>query len=339
MDIHCIDMNRLCKFSLILLTATVTTCSCSTASDEPKPDGGKIDLAVPCKGVDFADPFVLLDGDTYYAYGTYNDDGITCFSSTDLKNWKKECVALSKDNSYADHWFWAPEVYKVGNRYLMFYSADEHTCIAESNSPIGPFRQRKQEPLITTEKTIDSTLFTDDDGTHYIYFCRFNTVTNGETVWCAKFDTDNLTYDPETLTLCIRPDDEAWVYEMVNEGTAVVKHGDTYYLTYSGNGYMSPNYGIGYATAKSPMGPWKKYSGNPIFIQPTTQKWGRLEGIGHHAFFKDKEGKDRIVFHAHNKPRTVHPRQMYFSTYSFTDDPEPVMQISTSDITKALTND
>ena len=44
----------------------------------------------------------------------------------------------------------------------------------------------------------------------------------------------------------------------------MLKHKGTYYLMYSGTGADSPNYGIGYATSKSPTGPFVKYAGNPI---------------------------------------------------------------------------
>ena len=38
----------------------------------------------------------------------------------------------------------------------------------------------------------------------------------------------------------------------------VVKHGDTYYLMYSGNGATDTWYAVGYATSKSPLGPFEK---------------------------------------------------------------------------------
>ena len=37
-----------------------------------KAEGGKSQIPL-------ADPYILLDGDTYYAYGTHSDQGIECF--------------------------------------------------------------------------------------------------------------------------------------------------------------------------------------------------------------------------------------------------------------------
>ena len=284
------------------------------------------------KGVEFADPFIMLDGDTYYAYGTRGNRGIEVYTSSDLKEWKHAGLALDINDSYAVRWFWAPEIYKVGDRYLMYYSADEHICVAEAKSPLGPFVQRDKAPMYTGEKAIDNSLFIDTDGTPYLYFDRFN---DGLNIWVAELDDDLMTIKPSTLRPCIKRSQD-WEFEGVNEGSFVTRHGDTYYMTYSGNGYTCPEYGIGVATAPSPLGPWTKSEANPIFQFPLTEKYGRLEGVGHSAMFRDKDGQLRIVFHAHNRPGTVHPREMYISTVSFTDGDAPRMVISQEDIIKPV---
>lgn len=70
----------------------------------------------PSTNLFFGDPFILLDGDTYYAYGTgqNSDTGIEVYKSTDLKEWEgpvgaSEGFALHEDNVYGKKWFWAPE--------------------------------------------------------------------------------------------------------------------------------------------------------------------------------------------------------------------------------------
>ena len=92
--------------------------------------------------VPLADPYILTEGGTYYAYGTHAADGIECFTSTDLKTWQTAGLALSRENTTEERWFWAPEVYKRGDTFFMFYSADEHLYVATATSPTGPFRQR-----------------------------------------------------------------------------------------------------------------------------------------------------------------------------------------------------
>jgi beta-xylosidase len=61
---------------------------------------------------------------------------------------------------------------------------------------------------------------------------------------------------------------------------------------YSGTGADSPNYGIGYATSKSPLGPFKKYEGNPI-----AQRRGKVLGPGHHCVIEAPNGKLWLVYH------------------------------------------
>ena len=263
--------------------------------------------------VPIADPFILLHNDIYYAYGTKSPDGIEVFTSRDLKKWKSAGHALHKKDVWGEKWFWAPEVYKVGDRFLMFYSGDEHVCVAWSDSPLGPFVQKKKRPMME-ERAIDHTLILEEDGTPRIFLDRFKKGVSS--IWTAKLTDDFESIRQKTFHYCIGPD-QPWElkHQRIVEGSAVLKHNGKYYLTYSGNGYPSVYYGIGYAVAEKPEGPWKKYEGNPIFQLP-----GDLKGVGHHAFFKDREGKLRVAFHAHFSDRKVHPRQMYITTAEFVDD-------------------
>ena len=87
-----------------------------------------------------ADPYILFYNDTYYAYGTSRADGFDVYSSKDLKSWERSpSPALSKEDSYGDKWFWAPEVYYVAKdkKFYMYYSVEEHVCVATSDSPLG----------------------------------------------------------------------------------------------------------------------------------------------------------------------------------------------------------
>ncbi len=326
-------MRLISKLTFVMLLVAMTA-SCGRSNGSAGAETADADSCA-WVGVPLADPFILLDGDTYYAYGT-GDTGIDVFTSDDLVHWTPAGRALDQANSYGDHWFWAPEIYKVGDRYLMYYTAEEHVCVAEATSPTGPFKQAEHKPVFAwDERNIDNTLFIDDDGTPYMFFDRL--VPEGLQINVVQLNPDLLTVAPDAeVTKCIERSQD-WEQDNVNEGSYVMKHGDTYYMTYSGNGYTNPGYGLGVATAKSPRGPWTKYEGNPVFQYPANDALGRLEGVGHSAMFRDKEGNLRIVFHAHKEPGTVHPREMYVSDVTFTDDPVPVMQISQERMFKCLT--
>lgn len=267
------------------------------------------------KRVPLGDPFIMLWDDRYYAYGTQSEDGIVVYESDDLITWSvpdgaREGLALHKDDVWGERWFWAPEVYYVNGKFYMYFSAEEHICVATSDSPLGPFKQAVQKPMIADEKCIDNSLFIDDTGMPYLFFDRFN---DGLNMWSAELEGNLLQIKPETMRKCInvsQPWEEVW--PRVNEGCFVIKRNGTYYMTYSANSYESQFYGIGFATATSINGPWIKYEKNPIFQKP-----GDLVGVGHSAMFRDKNGDLRIVFHAHNNKEEIHPRHMYISTVTF----------------------
>lgn len=264
--------------------------------------------------VRYGDPFIMLHDGTYYAYGTSIGKGFEVFVSDDLLTWKRpEGVeqALYRDDTYGAKNFWAPEVYHLNGRFYMFYTAEEHTSVAVADSPLGPFRSiNGNRPYLPDEKNIDNHLFIDDDGRAYLFFDRFN---DGLNIWVADLADDLQSIKPETMTKCVAVSQDWERCEgRVNEGGFVIKHKGKYYLTYSGNGYTSQNYGIGFAVADDIHGEWTKYEGNPIY-----QNVGDLVGIGHSAMFRDKKGRLRIVFHAHKDKDNIHPRGMYISSVGF----------------------
>ncbi len=317
----------------IILFALIFITSCGIAQNpvevETKKDPAYKDSAG--QKVPFGDPFIMLYEDTYYAYGTLEKDGIAVYTSKDLISWEPiKQLALRKEDTWTDKWFWAPEVYFVKGKFYMYFSANEHICVATSDKPTGPFIQLEKKPMMEGEKCIDNSLFIDDDGKPYLFFDRFN---DGLNIWVAEMETDLIHIKTNTLHKCIHvSQDWETVWPRVNEGAFITKHKGIYYMTYSGNSYESPFYGIGFATATNIYGPWTKYDKNPIY-----QKVGSLEGIGHSAMFKDKAGKLRIVFHAHNQPGKIHPRHMYISTVNFVEkDGKTVMEIDPGYLIPAL---
>lgn len=253
-----------------------------------------------------ADPYILCYKDMYYAYGTSRGDGFEVYSSKDLKSWRRAAnLALSKEDSYGDKWFWAPEVYYVGKdkKFYLFYSVEEHICVATSDSPLGPFVQDEKKPILE-EKGIDTSVLFDEDGKAYLYFVRF---TNGNVIWCVELKDNLKEIKEETLTQCIEAT-EPWetVYGKVAEGPSVIKRNGLYYLFYSANDYRSQDYAVGYATSASPFGPWKKSGRNPLL-----HKVDELVGTGHGAPFMDREGKYRYIFHAHKSRTEINQRNAY----------------------------
>ena len=285
-------MKNLCR----LLSAALLVFAAETAKAEPKP-------------LTLADPFVLSHGGKYYAYGTWSGNGIAVAVSSDLRTWTlgggraAEGLALHKDDSYGDHSFWAPEVYRRDGKFIMFYTAQEHVCAAVADSPLGPFRQDEKKPLLE-RKGIDNSLLVDRSGRAWMYYVHFD---RGNTIWLAELEKDCLHVKPGTERMLFRAT-EPWEKNSVVEGPFVVKCGRKYALTYSACDFRNPDYAVGVAFADSPEGPWTKSGENPIL-----RRFRGLEGTGHHSLFKDRDGKWRIVFHAHEAPGRVGLRRTYIA--------------------------
>ena len=256
-----------------------------------------------------ADPFILEDDGWFYIYGTHSNNGIVVYRSQDLKSWgelcgnAKEGLALHKEDSWGEKWFWAPEVYKIGKRYIMTYSAEEHICCAESDSPCGPFVQREKRPYLE-EKGIDSSIFW-DKGNPYIFWVRFQPYG----IWVAPMSNDLSEVKMENAKLVLKPEVNTWehVQAFVSEGPCVIEHEGKYYLTYSCNDYQSQDYAVGFAVSDNVTGPYTRYEGNPILHRHLG-----YVGTGHHSLFKYGKGY-YMVYHAHNSRAKIHPRQTLIS--------------------------
>ena len=105
----------------------------------------------------------------------------------------------------------------------------------------------------------------DDDGSKYLYFsrdCSENDIggINKSEIYGVALNDDMLSLkgEPELLITPAQKWEKASVNPLWNEGPEVIKHNNTYYLSYSANCYASSSYSVGYATSSSPMGPFEK---------------------------------------------------------------------------------
>jgi len=270
------------------------------------------------------DPTILNYKGVYYLYGTgqNSDKGFSVLSSKDLKTWMKPhtgrnggFVLEKGSKTFGSKGFWAPQVVAINNKFCMLYTADENIAIAWSNSPFGPFVQNKVAPLSPDTKQIDPFLFIDNNGKKYLYHVRLG---GGNKIYVAELKDDFSGIVDNTLTLCITAE-AGWEntkgvsQSPITEGPTVMKHKGVYYLFYSANDFRNIDYAVGYATSKSPLGPWNKYEKNPIISRSMIGH----NGTGHGDLFKDQKGNLQYVFHVHNSDSTVSPRQTFITGLRF----------------------
>jgi beta-xylosidase len=262
--------------------------------------------------IHLADPTIFHFDKTYYLYGTVEGaagNGFLVYTSSNLKSWKLNDknggYALKKGDAFGNTGFWAPQVFIYNKKFYMAYVANENIAIAESDRPTGPFKQKQIQPLAAPVKQIDPFVFIDDDGKKYLYHVR---LTNGNKIFVAEMTDDFSSIKTETLRECITAT-ENWENTAntswpVTEGPSVLKHKGVYYLFYTANDFRNPDYAVGYATSNSPLGPWQKFSGNPVINKNMLGE----NGTGHGDFFK-KRKQYFYVFHTHNSHTQVRPRK------------------------------
>ena len=250
-----------------------------------------------------ADPGVLFYDGKYYCYSTSAPIGYYVYTSDDMVNWKNEglCCDMAWGISKSGY-YWAPEVIEHNGKFYMIMTVDERIGFAVADSPLGPFIPEKTWLF---DKTIDGHVFIDDDGQAYLYYVSWR---DGHEygIYGCELEDDIVTVREGTEVQLLKPK-EAWekVDGNVTEGPFLLKHNGIYYLTYSGTGYTSPDYAVGYATSDQPLGTYARYEGNPILSR--TEK---LYGPGHHSFTTSPDGSELfIVYHVHNTSE-VHPRKI-----------------------------
>jgi beta-xylosidase len=276
-----------------------------------------------------ADPSILYHDQTYYLYGTSAGDGFLCWSSPNLVDWQPLGYAYQRDeNSWGKGSYWAPEVVRYKDKFYMVFSCNGESgeqinlrvCLAVSDRPEGPFKELYVPWFDHNYSCIDGHIFIDDDGLPYLFYEKVGVV--GEPwnqdgyLWGMIFGAqlaDDLSL-PETVphTLCLYVD-EPWegsksMQARSCEGMTVFKNNGHYYMTYSCNHFTDPNYGVGYATSKIPLGMWSKSKDNPILSRNTDIG---VSGPGHNCITKSPDGKEYfIVYHSHADSRNPSGRRL-----------------------------
>lgn len=104
-------------------------------------------------------------------------ESVTCYSSTDLVNWKFEADVLSKEEVNREGVTWLGRLGVVYveqlNTYAIVVQHGGKVMFAVSDSPTGQFKWHQEismMDMIGTSNTGDQTVFTDDDGKSYLVY-------------------------------------------------------------------------------------------------------------------------------------------------------------------------
>ncbi|MDQ3927806.1 MAG: glycoside hydrolase family 43 protein [Chloroflexota bacterium] len=266
---------------------------------------------------DFPDPGITNVDGVYYAYATNSGNkNVQVAKSTDLVHWEMLRDALPGISKWAKLQFgnvWAPEVMKIGEQYVMYYTARDKAsnvqCIgvATSATPEGPFQDPRTEPFVCQPGqggSIDPSPFRDGDKL-YLYWKNDGNCCGGITyIYVQEMSPDGLTLVGEPKQLV--QNDTRWE-GVVIEAPTMWKEGDRYFLFFSGNIYNGLDYAVGYATCQSATGPCQDAPENPIL--KTSLERPPVISPGHQTVVTDKDGETWMVYHAWESPPSGTPRR------------------------------
>lgn len=264
------------KIRLTLLLAFL--CSLALNAATPMDQGGKW-LDTDGNPINAHGGGMLFHDGKYYWYGEYKKGatvlpewatwecyrtdvtGVSCYSSSDLENWKFEGVVLSAVPSDPNHDLHPSKVLErpkvvynqATGKFVMWAhveSADYSKAmagVAVADSPTGPFTYlgsfRPNDAM-----SRDQTVFVDDDGKAY----QFASSENNATMYVNELTDDYLRPTGNFTRNFVG---------LSREAPAVFKHEGKYYLLSSGCSGWDPNQAE-LAVADHPMGPWTTI-GNP----------------------------------------------------------------------------
>jgi beta-xylosidase len=203
--------------------------------------------------------------------------------------------------------------------------------VAVADKPTGPFTDLADHPLFDPGyPVIDADMYIDNDGKWYLYYsrcCYKHPVKSEIADWAKqkgwykeieeswvygvqlKIEFTGTIGQPQLLLRPpVRRNDRqsAWESRSVTskevnrrwtEGSVTFKKNNIYYLMYSANFFGGQYYAVGYATSRSPLGPFTKSSDNPV-LQRNTDKGGTVSGTGHNSIVHSPDHRELFcVYH------------------------------------------
>lgn len=203
--------------------------------------------------------------------------------------------------------------------------------VAVADKPTGPFIDLYNRPIFDPGyPIIDANVFRDENGKVYLYYsrcCYKHAVESEVATWAKNKGWFNEIEESWVYGVELKPDFSGVIGEPVmllrppvsmqdkqaewesrsvtskevnrrwTEGSTTFKKGNTYYMMYSANYFGGKNYAVGYATAKSPLGPYQKAANNPV-LQKNTATGGVVTGTGHNSITYSPDGKEMFcVYH------------------------------------------
>ncbi len=265
-----------------------------------------------------ADPFILRhDGSYYFIASVPEYDRLEIRRAATLEAlpaagavtvWRKP------DSGPMSELIWAPELHHINGKWYIYFAAAPTRALddlgmfqhrmfalecADSDPLSGTWHEKGQ--VITPFNTfaLDATTFFHQGKQWYLWAQKAPDIAGNSNLWLAELENPwTLKGQPVMLS---QPEFD-WECRgfKVNEGPAVVTHGERLFVSYSASA-TDENYCMGLLWIDKdadPMVPqnWHK-SSQPVF---RTSYEHRQYGPGHNSFTQTPDGQDVLVYHARN---------------------------------------
>jgi len=289
----------------------------------------------------FADPFVLRTPTGYVAYGTVPPaapgahppaDGrqFQMLTSPDLVHWSDAGGALAPVPAHLGTDYWAPEVAFCDDRYYLYYSlghgdSGHHLRVAVADDPTGPFIDTGVNLTPGERFAIDAHPYRDVDGSWYLFYAHDVLAGPRVGTMLAVDRLTTMTTLAGEATTIVRPDADWQIYERGRlmygrtvdwhtlEGPSVLRHGSRYYCFFSGGSWKDESYGVSWAEADHPLGPWRRCPETRRILRTVGTE---IIGPGHNSITVGPDGSDVLAYHAWDAGLTA--RQLHLSTVRWT---------------------
>ncbi|MGI5439924.1 family 43 glycosylhydrolase [Streptomyces shenzhenensis] len=249
------------------------------------------------------DPFMA------YANGAYH---LTTTQGGSIRMWSSPSLGTLLDadpvtvwtdtNSERNQHIWAAEFYRFGNRWYMYYTADDgvddhhrlYVLESEADDPAGPyhFKAKLTPPNHADDFAIDPGVF-QHNGKLYLAYSGIN-----------PYQHNGLNIAPMSNPYTVSGDAVALNADggcpEVREGPEFLNRNGRTWLTYSTCDTGKPDYQLwmlSLPNGADPLTPgnWQQHPG-AVFSRVDARG---VYGPGHHAFFRSPDGtQDWIVYHA-----------------------------------------
>jgi GH43 family beta-xylosidase len=263
-----------------------------------------------------ADPFIYRHHDGYYYFtaSVPEYDRLEIRRSTSLSGLAQaEPVVVWRKHQQGEMsaLIWAPELHVINGKWYLYFAAAhsaeivnglfQHRMFVLECTDDNPLTGHWQEKgrIVTPLDTfsLDATVFAHQGKHFYLWAQKDPAIRGNSNLYLAEMATP---WSLKTPPVMISKPELPWetIGFWVNEGPAVIRHGQRLFVTYSASA-TDENYCIGllWTDAEGDITDatrWHKQA-QPVF---RTQWQNRQFGPGHNSFTVGERGEDILVYHA-----------------------------------------